>query len=203
MSNSLRAALVDAAAASTDPELKARVEATAAEAQSPRRRKHHKPTTNTAEVTVTHRVNSDNGTDGSVTQLKIRVTEDPTSVTFEHLMQDNVTPAGIKSTGKLFYVLREALLATKGPDYYIQVKTASQIKPDNVPCLQDPATLTMYFDPLLPYRSPVEVFVTTGKLVLLKMPSQRHYYRATTPREGKASQVSPAALRAAVPPNKS
>jgi hypothetical protein len=110
-----------------------------------------------------------------VVKLKMSVLEDDYSVVFT--LSDVEADIDIHSDNKLFFVLREALSTSKGPGYFLMVKFARRITEKPYPCLQDPATLTLYFDPLMPFRDALEAFKSTRTITLLKVPSSGEFYR--------------------------
>lgn len=97
----------------------------------------------------------------------------------------------IESEGKLFNVLRGALSSSKGAQYFLMIKFAARVTEVPYPCIQDPATLTLYLDPLMAFRNPLVQFKHTGTITLLKMPSDYGYYRVLERKNKHARKPTP------------
>ena len=83
--------------------------------------------------------------------------------------------ARLKNPGILFLELRRKIRELT-EDSSWTVRYASQVS-NLLPFLHSSSQLKILFDPLSPYRSPIEALSKEGVLILSKVPSHIHYFK--------------------------
>lgn len=114
---------------------------------------------------------NDSGTEHASVSVNISITETPESVMFRF-----DAPFKFDNVAHLFHTLRDALSSYYGGQF-LMIKYASRVSCSNMPGIHDPNSLMMYFDPLLPFRDPVQDLERGVEFRLMKCPSRSNFWR--------------------------
>lgn len=111
------------------------------------------------------------GPEHMIVSVNISITETEDAVLFRF-----AEPFKFDNIAHLFHTVRDALSSYQHGQF-LMIKYAARVSCSNMPGIHDPAKLIMYFDPLIPYRDPVQDLERNTEFRLLKCPSRSNFWR--------------------------